>query len=134
MSLPEIMGIGKVDLYCAKIVSIFLLEHKAYRFNELERKLENMKLKITAPTLKQHLRHLVEKKVLIRDELEKNFVAYSFNWKRWPNLDQLLKERIIGEKAFRKSWTSSANVQLKNRFYTFIARLCSYSSLHSETV
>lgn len=29
-------------------------------------------------------------------------MAYSFNWKRWPNLDQLLKERIRGEKAFQK--------------------------------
>jgi hypothetical protein len=38
----------------------------------------------------------------VRVELDKKFVTYRFNSEKYPNVEQLLKDRIFGEKAFQK--------------------------------
>lgn len=102
MDLPHIMGIEGLDPYCTKLLSFFLIENETYRFNELKRRLKSMGVEMTTPTLIIHLNHLVEKKVLVRDEKEKQFISYHFNSEKWQNADREAKDRIIFEKMLKQ--------------------------------
>ena len=102
MALPFIMGVGKLDPHCTKILSLLMLERKKYRFNQLDRRLEELKLNMSRPTLIKHLKHLEEKELILREEKEKQFVTYRFNWERWQDADEHVKDRIIFEKFLQR--------------------------------
>lgn len=102
MALPLIMGVGELDPYCTKLMAVFTLERKAYRFNELKRHLANIGLKMTTPTLILHLDHLVKKELVLREEKGKQFVTYRFYWERWEDSDELMRRRIIFEKILQQ--------------------------------
>ena len=102
MSLPYAMGIGELDPYCTKLLAFFTLERETYRFNKLQRRLEGMSMKMTTPTLVLHLNHLIKKEVIVRDEKDKLNVTYRFNWEKWQDADQHMKDRIVFEKMLQK--------------------------------
>lgn len=102
MSLPLAMGVGELDPYCTQLLAFFMLERETYRFNELKRRIEDMGLKMTTPTLILHLKHLVEKNLIIRDEKEKQFVTYRFHWEKWQDANESMRERIVFEKMLKQ--------------------------------
>ena len=102
MSLPLAMGVGKLDQYCTRLLAFFMLTRETYRFNELKRQIKDMGLKMTTPTLILHLNHLVEKKLILRDEKEKQFVTYRFYWEKWQDADRSMRERIVFEKVLKQ--------------------------------
>ena len=102
MSLPSIMGVQELDEYCTKLLSVFMLERRTYRFNELKRRLKDMGLKMSVPTLIHHLSHLTKKELVLRDEIEKQFVTYRFYWEKWENSDEFMRRRIFFEKMLQQ--------------------------------
>ena len=102
MSLPYAMGIGELDTYCTKLLAFFTLERETYRFNELQRRLKGMSMKMTTPTLVLHLNHLIKKEVIVRDEKDKLNVTYRFNWEKWQDADEHMRGRIIFEKMLKR--------------------------------
>ena len=55
-----------LDSYCQKIISVLLLMRQEYRFNQLYRFLNEHGVKISKPTLAEHLKHLTEIGILLR--------------------------------------------------------------------
>ena len=102
MSLPLAMGLGELDNYCARLLSLFILERKSYRFNELTKALKTNKVKMSTPTLIAHLNHLIEKELILREEKHRQYVTYRFNWEKWQDSDLLVKRRILIEKILQK--------------------------------
>lgn len=102
MALPYAMGIGELDPYCTKLLAFFTLERETYRFNELKRQLKGMSMEMTTPTLVLHLNHLIKKEVIVRDEKDKLNVTCRFNWEKWQDADQHMKDRIVFEKMLQK--------------------------------
>jgi hypothetical protein len=102
MALPRIMGVGELDEICAKLLSAFVIEDKSYRFSEFQEFLEIKGLEISEPTLILHLKHLVEKGVLIRSEKDKQFVTYRFDREKWQNATRLVRDRVLAEKALQQ--------------------------------
>ena len=56
----------ETDEYCLNIARVLLLSFGWLRFNELFRKVNEMGAKMSKPTFSEHLKHLVEKKLVVR--------------------------------------------------------------------
>jgi len=65
---------------------------KKIRFNELLRSLNGLGVKISKPTLSEHLKHLTEQKILTRKQEGKQRVYYEINWEMFENLRDAQKE------------------------------------------
>ena len=102
MTLPSIMDVGELDEYCTRLLAVFLLERHTYRFNELKEYLKKKGLRMSVPTLIDHLEHLTKKQLVLREEKDKQFVTYRFHWEKWQDSDQLMKERIQLEKMLQQ--------------------------------
>lgn len=88
----------RLDEYCKKILSILLLIREKIRFNELYRTLNQHGVKISRPTLSEHLRHLTKQKILMRRREGKQKVTYRVNFERFEKLDkatEITKELVI---------------------------------------
>ena len=82
-----------LDEYCKNIFSVFLVSEKALRFNELYRTLNDIGLKMTKPTLIDHLNHLRKAKLLIKRKEGKQNVSYSANWTKLETFQQSMKTK-----------------------------------------
>jgi len=96
------MGVGELDEYCTKLLAVFILEARSFRFNKLKGYLDEMGLKMSTPTLIHHLKHLTEKQLVVRDEKERQHVTYRFYSEKWQDADELVKERIFMEKVLQQ--------------------------------
>ncbi len=101
-----------LDEQCKKIFSAFLVSQKTLRFNEMYRIFNNIGLKMTKPTLVDHLNHLREKKLIIRKQEGKQNVSYAANWAKLKTYKQSLKTREFIQHHF----------QNKDLFNTFSIR------------
>jgi DNA-binding HxlR family transcriptional regulator len=72
-----------LDEYCKKILAILLLLRRKIRFNELYRFLNQHGVKISKPTLSEHLKHLTKLKILVRQEEGIQKVTYRINSERF---------------------------------------------------
>jgi DNA-binding transcriptional ArsR family regulator len=77
-----------LDEYCKKILAILLLLRKKTRFNELYRFLNQHGVKISKPTLSEHLKHLTKLKILVRRKEGIQKVTYRINFERFEKLDE----------------------------------------------
>ncbi len=97
MSMPR-----AEDKMCIELFSVFLVAEKPYRFNEFYRYLNAGGLKISKPTLSLHLKHLVDKELIVRTELDKQYVTYNYNVHKWGNLDEIKENAIKIQQFFEK--------------------------------
>lgn len=77
-----------LDEYCQKILAVLLLMREDYRFNELFRFLNKNGVKLSKPTLSEHLKHLCQQEILIRQEAGVQKVIYKVNFSRFSELDE----------------------------------------------
>ena len=98
----------RADQYCEKILIVLMMSDEKIRFNELHRKLKKFGVKMSKPTLIEHLNHLVEKELILREEEDKQKVTYVTNWNRFKQvkkakkLNQLTLQQIKMEKTFKE--------------------------------
>lgn len=71
-----------LDKYCFSIFGILLFKENL-KFNELYRTLRDWRVKISKPTLSDHLQHLIETDIVLREVVDVQNVNYSLN----PSLD-----------------------------------------------
>ena len=77
------MTILELDETCKNIFQYLLMRNMTglgpIRYNDLLENLKEKGLKISRPTLSEHLRHLVEKEIVTRTEVSRANVNYSVN-------------------------------------------------------
>ena len=76
----------ELDDICHEIF-FTLMAYKKLRFNELLRALKKLGIKITQPTLSEHLPHLIEKELIERKEEGFQNVSYSLTEEIWSLLE-----------------------------------------------
>jgi len=86
-----------LDEYCKKILTVLLLMRKKFRFNELYKFLNGHGVKISKPTLSEHLKHLVKQEILVRQEEGVQKVTYRVNFEWLDRLDEVssITEEIV---------------------------------------
>jgi len=89
-----------IDETCEKIFLYLALTKNIMGFNDLHRGLIKTGLKMSTPTLAEHLKHLTKKKVLIRKKVGKQRVSYEINWKSFQHLHDARKIGKRMEKHF----------------------------------
>jgi len=82
-----------LDEYCKNIFSVLLVSDKTLRFNEFHKILNQIGLKMSKPTLIEHLHHLQKRKLLIRKKEGKQNVSYRVNWGKLETLQESMKTR-----------------------------------------
>lgn len=70
-----------LDEYCKHIFTTLLLINKPLRFNELHRTLNQVGVKISKPTLAEHLKHLIKQNIVKREEKGKQNISYTISKK-----------------------------------------------------
>jgi len=78
-----------LDDFCKKIFSLLTAASGSIRFNELHRALNRLNVKISKPTLSEHLKHLTDQGIFIRKEEGKQNVSYTINYDRFKSLNNL---------------------------------------------
>ena len=100
------MAILELDETCKEIFQYFLLRNMTgfgpIRYNDLLENLKDKGLKISRPTLSEHLKHLVEKEVITRTEVSRANVNYRLNEEKEGPLQDFIKknenyQRILDE-------------------------------------
>ena len=86
------MTIKKLDKICDSLFAFFVASNEKIGFNELLRSLNGLGVKVSKPTLSEHLKHLTKQKVLTRKEEGKQRVYYEINWELFENLRDAQKE------------------------------------------
>ena len=82
-----------LDETCKKIFSLLLVSDKKLRFNELHRTLNQIGLRMSKPTLAEHLKHLKKRRLLIRKKEGKQNISYEVNWEKLEHLSEAIKTR-----------------------------------------
>jgi len=85
----------ETDEYCQNIFAYLVANNKEIRFNQLYNALKALDVKITKPTLIQHLNHLHAKRFILRKEKGKQNVTYQVNWKKFEPLNEALKFKKV---------------------------------------
>ena len=78
------------DEYCKKIFALLVANQEKIRFNKLYETLNMLDVKISKPTLIQHLHHLRTKGFILRKKEGKQNVTYQVNWKKFEQLKETL--------------------------------------------
>jgi DNA-binding transcriptional ArsR family regulator len=86
------MKLEELDSICDDIFAFFIVFDENIGFNDLLKSLKKMGVKISRPTLSDHLKHLTKKKVLTRKKQGKQRVFYKLNWKMFENLRDGFKD------------------------------------------
>jgi len=85
------MSLNIPDEACQKIFTYLFLRHwnneQPIRFNDLYRHLNKTGFKISRPTLSNHLKHLVENDLIVRDEINIQHTTYRFNHEKFFMLE-----------------------------------------------
>jgi DNA-binding HxlR family transcriptional regulator len=105
----------KLDPYCVKILSFFLLEKQEAHFNELHKLIkEKMKLrKFSKPTFNTHLKHLVQAGYVKRTPDKGQMVTYSLN------LEKIGKMKEYSDRIKKIVESQRENLQM---FFSFSER------------
>lgn len=74
------------DRYCMSIVGFLSAIGRKIRFNKMYKNLNALGAKMSKPTLIEHLKHLLEKEYILREEEDKQTVTYQINWEKFPRL------------------------------------------------
>jgi hypothetical protein len=82
-----------LDDYCNNIFAFLAVSDKTFRFTELYKTLNKIGLKMSKPTLINHLHHLQKRKLLIRKIEGKQNISYAVNWKKLETLKESTKTR-----------------------------------------
>lgn len=85
----------EIDEYCTKIFSLLVATQEKIRFNKLYRTLNKLDVKISKPTLIQHLHHLRTKGFILRKKEGKQNVTYQVNWKKFEQLKEAIRFKEI---------------------------------------
>lgn len=85
----------EIDGYCEKIFALLVASNEKIRFNKLHKTLNTLDVKISKPTLVQHLHHLHAKGFILRKKEDKQNVAYQVNWKKFEQLKETLEFKEI---------------------------------------
>jgi len=122
------MGKPLLDEYCKNIFSVFLVSEKTLRFNELYRTLNNIGLKMSKPTLIEHLRHLLKHRLLIRKKEGKQNVSYEANWTKLATFKQSMKTKqfiknLLGNEKQFKTYPIDEQV-------TYVTNIMTLSNLY----
>lgn len=80
----------ETDEYCVKIFALLVANQEKIRFNKLHKTLNALNVKISKPTLIQHLHHLHTKGFILRKKEGKQNVTYQVNWKKFEQLKETL--------------------------------------------
>ena len=80
----------ETDEYCVKIFALLVANQEKIRFNKLHKTLNALDVKISKPTLIQHLHHLRTKGFILRKREGKQNVTYQVNWKKFEQLKETL--------------------------------------------
>jgi DNA-binding HxlR family transcriptional regulator len=104
-----------LDETCKNIFSVLLLSDKKLRFNELHRTLNQIGLKMSKPTLAEHLKHLKKRRLLIRKREGKQSVSYEVNWEKLDYLGEAMRtrqelKRMLGNEKNFKSFPMDAQL------------------------
>jgi len=78
---------SELDDYCEKILMFLIMQREAIRFNKLHEAMD-LGLSIAKPTLVKHLKHLVEKKLVIRKVEDVQNVTYEVNHELFADLEE----------------------------------------------
>jgi hypothetical protein len=118
----------EMDEYCKKIFWFLWINEEKIRFNKLDRRLKEINVKITKPTLITHLGHLQDRGLIVRKEEDKQNVSYDLNWKKFEQLKKSLRYKqpilsIFKNKEIFKSF--SPREQLSN-----LLEILLFSELH----
>lgn len=96
-----------LDEHCKNIFSVLLVSNKTMRFNEFYKNLNAIGLKMSRPTLIEHLHHLQRHGVIRRKKEGKQNVSYAVNWQKFETLKQSIdyRQRLLhmleNEKRFK---------------------------------
>jgi len=85
----------KSDQYCERIFTLLVASNNKIRFNELHKTLNTLDVKISKPTLIQHLHHLHAKGFILRKKENKQNVTYQVNWKKFEQLKEALEFKKV---------------------------------------
>lgn len=80
-----------LDEFCKKIFSLLTAASGSVRFNELHRALNRLNVKISKPTLSEHLKHLTDQGIFIRKEEGIQNVSYMINYDRYKSLKEAVE-------------------------------------------
>ena len=87
------------------------------RFNELLRSLNNDGFSISRPTLSLHLKHLVENKLLFRNEISKQNITYRFYFEKWTGFKETMEKSAKLTHAFANEKTNFLSERARSQLY-----------------
>lgn len=76
------------DNYCEKIFTLLVATERKIRFNELFATLNSLGVKMSKPTLIEHLHHLQKKGFILRKKEDKQNVTYQVKWEKFEQLHE----------------------------------------------
>ena len=82
------MNIKSLDKQCQKILSFLLFHRTAIRFNGLYKTLNGYGLKVSKPTLSEHLKHLVKARLVKRKIEGIQNVSYRVDFEKYKQLNK----------------------------------------------
>ena len=92
----------KIDKFCEDILIVLLVHGKKIRFTKLYEKLtDEMKYKISRPTLSEHLKHLQKRKYVKRRREGIQNVTYRFNEEYFTSLSETIETQKRLTKLFQ---------------------------------
>ena len=117
----------ELDSYCSEIMLILFAKGKM-RTNELYRTLRKLNVRLSKPSLVDHLRHLTKKNLVIRRKEGKQFITYERNDERFLSTkEQDEKVRTIFDDLFRQGETKKFDLPVHDDanadLYSFVQML-----------
>jgi len=88
--MPKKLGNELMDETCYHIFSVLLIRN-SLRFNELHKTLNELGVKMSKPTLSDHLKHLLKKKIVVRTVEEAQNVTYKINQKEFEKFEGFIE-------------------------------------------
>jgi DNA-binding HxlR family transcriptional regulator len=82
-----------LDEQCKRLLSLLLASEKTLRFTELHETINGVGLKMSRPTLIEHLHHLQKHRLIVRKKEGKQNVSYRVNWEKLETLKKGIEYR-----------------------------------------
>jgi len=82
-----------IDKYSLSILRVLLLGFQVFRFNELYRTVGQMGETMSKPTFSDHLKHLLDRGLVIRKVEGKQNITYRFNYEKFWNISEVVKKQ-----------------------------------------
>ena len=84
------MPIEELDEYCKKLLVAFIASDRKWNFNEFLHMLNKSNIRISTPTLSEHLKHLRGLKLITRKREGKQRISYEVNWEKLKYLQKTI--------------------------------------------